>query len=516
MQPFAEAAGLGRYGGQEGNRMTLAEGTTGAGVRLSVSGMAADTGVRLALASIAVLLVLRLVLSRNRQSCRGRSLLLALVDASCRRLLRSPADDRLLDQGWHGCLRSDGLRRAFCRALEHAGRLLFSVSGELEPVPRCERGVAGRAMAERNPAMQCRGTNRDARHAARFLRHADAVRAGQAHRDGPGRVVVRRGRGAGARLRKQIYRGAAAARRLRLDDCDGGGAALVHTAGAVPRGAASGGAGRARVLVELRARLGLVCQAGSARRQRQACKRDSEHRRAAGRAGWTGDAAYLRLLCFRKLFALLRGWKRRDARWLLLGGATAPVFLFFLVHAASQKIQPNWPGFIYPAAILAAVHGFLAVSKERAVPAWIAASFRLAPWMGIVFTLAAFIQLGLGALPIEAKKDPTARLKGWAQFGSEIAALADAQGAVSILTQNYAVTGELAFYGANGRPVLQISERIRYANLPAPDEAGLKSGACAAGAAPWRRCVWRRSVFRWLALRNHSYARGWISFPRCL
>lgn len=43
--------------------MTLAEGRPGAGVRLSVSGMAADTGVRLALASIAVLLVLRLVLA---------------------------------------------------------------------------------------------------------------------------------------------------------------------------------------------------------------------------------------------------------------------------------------------------------------------------------------------------------------------------------------------------------------------------------------------------------------------
>ena len=62
---------------------------------------------------------------------------------------------------------------------------------------------------------------------------------------------------------------------------------------------------------------------------------------------------------FGSFFALLRGWKRRDARWLLLGGACAPVFLFFLVHAASQKIQPNWPGFIYPAAILAAVHGYL-------------------------------------------------------------------------------------------------------------------------------------------------------------
>jgi 4-amino-4-deoxy-L-arabinose transferase-like glycosyltransferase len=179
---------------------------------------------------------------------------------------------------------------------------------------------------------------------------------------------------------------------------------------------------------------------------------------------------------FGSFFALLRGWKRRDARWLLLGGACAPVFLFFLVHAASQKIQPNWPGFIYPAAILAAVHGYLALSKERAVPRWIGASFGFAPWLGIVFTLVTFLQLGLGALPIEARKDPTVRLKGWAKLGSDIAMLAEAQGAAAILTANYATTGELAFYGAKERPVLQVNERIRYANLPAPDEARLKGG----------------------------------------
>ena len=179
---------------------------------------------------------------------------------------------------------------------------------------------------------------------------------------------------------------------------------------------------------------------------------------------------------FGSIFALLRGWKRRDPRWLLLGGACVPVFLFFLVHAANQKIQPNWPGFIYLAAILAAVHGYLAVSKERAVPRWIAASFRFAPWLGIAFTLAAFLQLGLGALPIEAKKDPTAHLRGWAKLGSDIAMLAEAQGAAAILTANYATTGELAFYGGRERPVLQVNERIRYANLPAPDEVRLKSG----------------------------------------
>ena len=179
---------------------------------------------------------------------------------------------------------------------------------------------------------------------------------------------------------------------------------------------------------------------------------------------------------FGSFFALLRGWKRRDARWLLLGGATAPLLLFFLVHAASEKIQANWPGFIYPAAILAGVHGFLALSKERSAPPWAKACFKLAPLVGAAFTLTAFLQLGLGALPIEARKDPTARLKGWAKLGAGISELAEAHGAASILTFNYALTGELAFYGAGGRPILQTGERIRYANLPAPDEGRLKSG----------------------------------------
>ena len=175
-------------------------------------------------------------------------------------------------------------------------------------------------------------------------------------------------------------------------------------------------------------------------------------------------------------FAAARGWKRRDAGWLLLGAAAAPVLLFFLVHAAGHKIQANWPGLVYPAAILAGVHGFLAVSKERAVPEWIRAAFRLAPWLGAVFSLVAFLQLGLGALPIDARKDPTSRLKGWAKLGREISALAETERAASILTDRYASTGEFAFYGSGKVPVLQTGERIRYANLPAPDEAQLAKG----------------------------------------
>jgi 4-amino-4-deoxy-L-arabinose transferase-like glycosyltransferase len=179
---------------------------------------------------------------------------------------------------------------------------------------------------------------------------------------------------------------------------------------------------------------------------------------------------------FGSFFALRRGWKKRDARWLLLGGAAAPVLVFFLVHSASHRIQANWPGFVYPAAILAGVHGFLALSRERAVAEWTRTAFRLAPWLGAAVTLVAFLQLGLGVVPIEAGKDPTARLKGWEKLGADVSAIADAQGAASILTNRYASTGELAFYGSKRRPVYQLNERIRYTNLPAPDEVLLGSG----------------------------------------
>jgi 4-amino-4-deoxy-L-arabinose transferase-like glycosyltransferase len=192
-----------------------------------------------------------------------------------------------------------------------------------------------------------------------------------------------------------------------------------------------------------------------------------------GQAGLASPIIFLFCL-FGSFYSLIRGLKRRDSGFLLLGALTAPAFLFFLIHAASQKIQANWPGFVYPAAILAAVHGFLAYREEKPVTGWFAAGFRSAPYLGIAFTLAAFLQLGLGILPIEAKRDPTARLKGWTKLGADVAALERGLGAASVVTDRYAITGELAFYGA--QPVWQINERIRYANLPPIDEATLESG----------------------------------------
>ncbi len=192
-----------------------------------------------------------------------------------------------------------------------------------------------------------------------------------------------------------------------------------------------------------------------------------------GQAGLATPLIFLFCL-FGSGYALVRGLKRGDSRWLLLGTMAAPLFAFFFIHAANQKIQPNWPGLVYPAAILAAVHAFRALSAERGVARWLGEGFRLAPWIGITFTLVAFFQLGVG-LPIDAKKDPTSRMKGWAQLGGDVERLRRDHGAGLLLTDHYVTTGEFAFYGAGAGDVVQINERIRHVNLPPPDESRLKS-----------------------------------------
>ena len=234
--------------------------------------------------------------------------------------------------------------------------------------------------------------------------------------------------------------------------------------------------------------------------------------------GQTGLATPLIFLfcLFGSGYALVRGFQRSEARWLLLGTMSAPILAFFFVHAASQKIQPNWPGLVYPAAILAAVHAFRALSAEKGAARWLWEAFRFAPWIGITFTVVAFFQLGFGLLPVTAKKDPTSRLKGWSQLGGDVERLQHDHGAGIILTDRYAITGELAFYGAGPGGVAQINERIRYVNLPPPDEAKLTERARLARFAKGRRSYSRRFALRRFPQDRHADKGSWISSAQFL
>ena len=52
----------------------------------------------------------------------------------------------------------------------------------------------------------------------------------------------------------------------------------------------------------------------------------------------------------------------------------------------------------------------------------------------------------------------------------DIAAIRTQTGAGVILTDRYAITGEIAYYLGDPAGVLEVKERIRYANLPPPQD----------------------------------------------
>jgi hypothetical protein len=79
------------------------------------------------------------------------------------------------------------------------------------------------------------------------------------------------------------------------------------------------------------------------------------------------------------------------------------------------------------------------------------------------------LQSVFGIFPLGAA-DPTARQlgAGWRQLGAEIDSVRYEIGANGIVTASYAETAWLSFYLPSHPPVVQLNERIRWTNEPAP------------------------------------------------
>jgi hypothetical protein len=163
--------------------------------------------------------------------------------------------------------------------------------------------------------------------------------------------------------------------------------------------------------------------------------------------------------------ALLQGWRRQEANWLLLALTSGPMLIYFLVHALSAEVQAQWPSAAYPVGILAAVAAFATRTGDPKPRPVVRHSFQAAPWVGLALTLALCLQLTLAPLPVSAANDPLKKFAGWAELASETRAIADAQHADYIATDDYGINGALAFY-LRDITVFQASEAIRYASQP--------------------------------------------------
>ena len=165
----------------------------------------------------------------------------------------------------------------------------------------------------------------------------------------------------------------------------------------------------------------------------------------------------------------LRGLRRQQANWLLLVLTSAPVLLYFFIHAFSAEVLTQWPSAAYPTAILAGVAAFAMRSDEAARHPVIRYSFDAAPWLGFVITTMMCLQMMIAPVPVSAARDPFSRFSGYAELAAETGAVAEAQQALFIATNNYGTDAMLAFYLRN-IPVFQTSEAIRYISLPPIDQ----------------------------------------------
>ncbi len=167
--------------------------------------------------------------------------------------------------------------------------------------------------------------------------------------------------------------------------------------------------------------------------------------------------------------ATLRGFFRQEANWLLLAAAAAPMLAYFLIHALSAEVLPQWPSTAYAIAVIAAVAAFAPRQDAPERGPLLRYAFAAAPWTGLVFTLAMFAQMTFWPAPVAAAHDPLDIFDGWAQWAADTRAVASARDAGYIASGEYDTNAELAFY-LRGMPVFQTSEKIRYGFLPPVDQ----------------------------------------------
>ncbi len=155
---------------------------------------------------------------------------------------------------------------------------------------------------------------------------------------------------------------------------------------------------------------------------------------------------------------LWRATKRGDDRLVLAVLAWTGI-AYFLQHALHDRIQGNWPCFLYPALAILAADAFRTEGKAR----WL--SFAAAP-LALLLVLLTYAQAQFAILPL--KKDPVARLLGrdFAPIAEVIGALSKARVADAILTTDYQTTAWLRFTQP-GVTVIQVNEPQRYPSAPA-------------------------------------------------
>ncbi|HEY4975514.1 MAG TPA: glycosyltransferase family 39 protein [Steroidobacteraceae bacterium] len=162
--------------------------------------------------------------------------------------------------------------------------------------------------------------------------------------------------------------------------------------------------------------------------------------------------------------------RARDSHVFLLAALVAPSAIYFLVHSLHDRIQGNWPSFLYPMVALAAAEAFCRTDWQGwTKPVWRVSRAAAVP-VAAAMVAAVNVQALLGVIPA-GRSDPLARLLA-VGFGDVTKTVSQTQRGIqagAIVTTDYESTAWLNFYMPAGTRIMQVGETYRYPDSPVPD-----------------------------------------------
>jgi 4-amino-4-deoxy-L-arabinose transferase-like glycosyltransferase len=161
----------------------------------------------------------------------------------------------------------------------------------------------------------------------------------------------------------------------------------------------------------------------------------------------------------------------------LITAGVLPFLAYLLVHALHDRVQANWMAPLYPSFAICAALALGAVDRPPKPAQTFGPLGHWALGAGLLLSGLLYWHALHPIVQLPGQKDPVSQTRGWRALAAEVERLRIANGACWIATSNYATTGQLAYETKDSAPVVQLTERIRYLHLPAPDPAGLKCPA---------------------------------------
>jgi len=179
---------------------------------------------------------------------------------------------------------------------------------------------------------------------------------------------------------------------------------------------------------------------------------------------------FILILGLMGLTVATKSW--REARLSVLAAILWPSLLYFTWHSFQDRVQANWPSYIFPALCTAAV-----VAWRNDEWTWwrrplVGTSRYFALPVAYLILAFVYVQAFFNVLPI-GRADPMTRLMGVgiADIGAEVEKARIANNAGAVLTTDYPTTGWFSYYTPGRPPLIQVGDDNRWLASPAPSEA---------------------------------------------